>query len=161
MYENARYPLSAEVIGRHGEAWRMIAAPGPFWTAAERVAMVAEARAATACRLCQRRKAALSPFAVRDEHDTASSLPPALIDMIHRIRTDPGRYTRTVFDDVLAAGISRERYVETVSVVNASVIVDTMHASLGLPLPNLPTPQPGEPTGQPEPDVVDGGAWVP
>ncbi len=161
MYEDTRYPVSAEVIERHDEAWRLIAAPGAFWNGAERVQIVAETRAATACMLCERRKAALSPFAVDGEHDSVSDLPPVLIEMIHRMRTDPGRYTRTVFDGVLAAGISRERYIEAVSVVNATVIVDTMHAALGLPLPDLPTPEPGPPTGQAAPDVVDDGAWVP
>ena len=161
MYEDTRYPVNPQVVERHAEAWRMIAAPGAFWSGAERVQMVAEARAATVCTLCAERKAALSPFAVDGEHDAVSDLPSALIDMIHRIRTDPGRYTRTVFDGVLGGGISREHYVEAVSVVNASVIVDTMHAALGLPLPDLPVPQPGKPTGQAEPDVVDEGAWVP
>ena len=161
MYEDTRYPVSPQVVKRHEEAWRMIAAPGAFWSAAERVQVVAEARAATVCALCAERKAALSPFAVDGEHDAVSDLPSALIDMIHRIRTDPGRYTRTVFDGVLGGGISREHYVEAVSIVNASVIVDTMHAALGLPLPDLPVPQSGKPAGQPEPDVVDEGAWVP
>ena len=161
MYDETSYPVSAEVIERHAQAWRLIATPGPFWSGAERVQMVAEARAATACALCVRRKAALSPFAVEGEHDAVSDLPPVLIDMIHRLRTDPGRYTRTVFDGVLAVGISREHYLEAVSVVNAAVIVDTLHAALGLPLPDLPTPESGAPIGQPAPDVVDDGAWVP
>ena len=161
MYDETSYAVSAEVIERHAQAWRLIASPGAFWSGAERVQMVAEARAATACALCVRRKAALSPFAVEGEHDAVSDLPPVLIDMIHRLRTDPGRYTRTVFDGVLAVGISREHYLEAVSVVNAAVIVDTLHAALGLPLPDLPTPESGAPIGQPAPDVVDDGAWVP
>ena len=166
MYDGTLYPLSPEVIERHAEVWRMIGAPGPFWSGGERVRMVAEARAATACGLCAERKAALSPFAVEGEHDlahgpTGFELPPALVDMIHRLRTDPGRYTRAVFDDVLAAGITRERYIEAVGVVNAAVIVDSMHSFLGLPLPDPPTPEVGEPTGQPAPDLVEGGAWVP
>ena len=94
MYEETHYPVSAEVIERHDEAWRLIAAPGAFWNGAERVQIVAEARAATACMLCERRKAALSPFAVDGEHDSVSDLPPVLIDMIHRMRTDPGAATR-------------------------------------------------------------------
>lgn len=161
MYEDTHLPVSPEAIERHAEAWRSIAAPGAFRTGAGRVQMVAEARAATACMLCERRRAALSPFAVDGEHDSVSDLPPVPVDMIHRLRTDAGRYTRTVFEDVLAAGISRERYIEVVSVVSAAVIVDTMHAALGLPLPDLPTPEPGPPSGQPAPDVVDAGAWVP
>lgn len=160
MYETA-YPVNAEVVRRHEEALGIIAAPGAFWSAAERVAMVEEARAAMACRLCAERKAALSPFAVEGRHDSVSDLPAALVDVIHRMRTDPARFTRTVFDGVMAAGISTEHYIETVAVVNAAVIVDTMHLSLGLEPPPLPPPEPGAPAGQERPDVVDDGAWVP
>ena len=60
-----------------------------------------------------------------------------------------------------AAGIPAERYIEAVSVVCTSVIVDTFHNALGLPVPDTLPPEPGPPTGQEPPRVVDAGAWVP
>ena len=75
MYADTRYPINDQVVQRHEEAWQAIGAPGPFWSGAERVQMVAEARAATDCDLCRRRKDALSPFAVQGAHDTASDCP--------------------------------------------------------------------------------------
>ena len=48
-----------------------------------------------------------------------------------------------------------------VSVVNTSVIVDTLHRSLGLDLPVLPESEPGEPSGAYDQNAVDEGAWVP
>ncbi len=144
----------------HAESWRQIGQPGAFLTAAERVEAVRASRDALTCEFCAERKAALSPNAVQGEHDSSGQLPPPVVDMIHRLRTDPGRLTRAWFDQVTAV-ISRERYVELVGVVTSAVIIDTLHNALGLGLPELPVPQPGEPSGQANPDAVDGGAWVP
>lgn len=160
MYET-HYPVRADLRDKHAEAWRLIARPGPFWNAEARVQMVHEARAALACDLCRRRKDALSPNVVQGTHDAASALPAAVIDMIHRVRTDPARMTRSVFDGVLDAGIPAESYLEAVSVVCTSVIVDTFHNALGLAAPATLPPEPGEPTGQEPPQVEDAGAWVP
>ena len=161
MYELTDYPLREGLIEAHEKVWENIAGPGPFWTGAERIAMVAESRTATSCLLCAKRRQALSPYAVDGVHDSETDLDAVIIDMIHRIRSDPGRLTRNMFDQVMGAGITPEQYIEIVGVVNSSVIIDTLHAALGLPLAELPTPQPGAPTGQPPANVTEAGAWVP
>ena len=139
----------------------MIGGPGASWRGAERVSMVAEARAALDCPLCAERRAALSPNAVGGDHTAVTALPGIIVDMIHRIRTDSGRVTKAMFDGVTGAGFSREAYVEVVGVVNTSVIIDTMHQSLGLEVPALPASVDGEPTGRFDTTTVDEGAWVP
>lgn len=154
-------PLRDNLRAGHASAWRSIAEPGAFWTGTQRVAMVAEARHALSCDLCARRQAALSPFTETGEHDSVTDLQPPIIELIHRLRTDPGRLTRSWFDGIIGAGISQGEYVEAVSVVTSSVIVDTLHASLGLPLADLPAAQSGQPNGQIDENTVDGGAWVP
>jgi hypothetical protein len=74
------------------EAWRRLGLPGTWWTGQERQAIAQECRAATGCAFCATRAAALSPLTVAGRHDVAEpSLPPAAIEAIHRIRTDPGR----------------------------------------------------------------------
>ena len=161
MYDDTHHPVRSALREAHLEAWRMIAMPGPFWDADARAQIVHEARAALSCDLCRRRRDALSPNAVAGTHDAASDLPPALVDMIHRVRTDPARMTKSVFEGVIAAGIPAEQYIEAVSVVCTSVIVDTFHNALGLPVPDTLPPEPGPPTGQDAPRVVDAGAWVP
>ena len=157
-------PLRSNLTEAHALSWRSIGEPGAFWSGLERVQMVACSRAATNCKLCEERKAALSPFAVRGEHDEisgSSDLAPVLVDAIHRIRSAPGRLTKTVFDQVIAAGIGEPAYVEMVSVVNSSVIIDTLHRSLGLPLPELPEAVGGAASGEYNTAAVDRGAWVP
>ena len=161
MYEQTDYPLRKHLVEAHERVWENIAEPGPFWTGAERTSMVAESRTAASCHLCEARRQELSPYAIDGAHNSETDLDDVIIDMIHRIRSDPGRITRNMFDQVMNAGISPERYIEVVSVVNSSVIIDTLHAALGLPLAALPSPKPGMPTGQPPANVTDEGAWVP
>lgn len=153
-------PLSDEIRAAHGAALEAIARPGPFWTGRERLGMVAEARASIDCDVCARRKAALSPNAHDGRHDGPAGLQPTVVDAVHRIRTDPARLTRSVFDSVTAV-LSPAAYVEMVSVVTTSVIIDTLHRALGLALPPLPEAEDGEPTGDPPGDTVEEGAWVP
>ena len=58
-------------------------------------------------------------------------------------------------------GLSKQQYVEIVSVVTSSVIVDTLHNAMGLGVPRLPDPQSGRPTQNFNSAAVDDGAWVP
>ena len=153
-------PLRDDLKQAHADALRTIAQPGPSWTAAQRLNMVRTARAATACPLCAERKTALSPSAVTGTHDGPAELGVLAVDTIHRIRTDPGRLTRSWFDAVTRE-IEPAAYVELVSVVNTSVIIDTLHRALGLEVPELPAPVPGPPTAEAPGDTVDEGAWVP
>lgn len=158
MYDNV-LPLSTELRDAHDAALKSICRPGPSWTGTERRAMVESARSATSCSYCAARKSALSPSHTPGEHADGGHLPAIVVDAIHRIRTDPGRLTRAWFDEVTAA-IGQPAYVELVSVVNTSVIIDTLHSALEQPLPSLRGAEPGEPTRAGTGDVVDEGAWV-
>ena len=154
-------PLRDDLREGHAAAWADIGNPGVAWTGAERVAIVAEARAALDCSLCNDRKSALSPYAVNGAHDAASDLPAPVVDGIHRLRTDPQRLTRAWFDSLVPEYLSQSAYVELVSVVCTSVIVDTEHNALGLPVPTVPDAADGEPGGELLDDTVDIGAWLP
>ena len=124
------------------------------------MAIIREARQSLDCDLCRRRLAALSPNAVDGDHDTVSDLSPVAVDVIHRIRSDPARMSKSVFDNALANGMTDSEYIELVGVVATSVVIDTLHQGLGLPLPETLEGSDVAPLGQQEPDVVDDGAWV-
>lgn len=160
MYAELQYPIRSALRESHESVWRRIAETGSYWSGVDRVAMVHEARASLSCTLCQNRAKALSPNAVSGNHDAASKLPPLAVDLIHRIRTDPGRYTKTVFDR-FCKEYSTGQYVEIVSVVATSVIVDTMHSSLSLSPPELGPPDPTHPRKNEPALVEEGGAWLP
>lgn len=154
-------PLRDDLREGHAAAWADIARPGVSWTGAKRVAILAEARAALDCSFCGARKSALSPNAVEGDHDSASALAAPIVDAIHRLRTDPQRLTRTWFDSLVPDQLSQPAYAELVSVVCTSVIIDTQHNALGLPVADLPDPIDGEPGGDLLDDTVDIGAWLP
>ena len=156
----AHLPLSQHLRDSHAESWSLIGSPGGFFSSRDRVEMVRVAREALTCELCAARKEALSPHAVSGEHNVVSSLPEVVVDMIHRMRTDPGRLTKSWFDAVVR-DITQPEYVEIVSVVNSSVIIDTLHNALGLGVPRLPETKPGRPSKSFNSDAVNEGAWVP
>src|SRR5271169_485456 len=86
----------------HRALWEHVRAPGSWWTGSQRVAMVAESRAAEECLLCQTRKQALSPHAVLGQHQSRAALAEGAVDVVHRLRTDPGRLSRAWYDRALA-----------------------------------------------------------
>ena len=107
------------------------------------------------------RKAALSPRGVEGAHTSLGRLPEAAVEAIHMIRNDPGRLTRRWFDDVLAAGLSPEAYVELVGVMNTATIIDGFARGIDEAPAPLPSVRPGEPSRETNDKVVDVGAWVP
>lgn len=126
-------------------AWDRLSSPGTWWSASERLAIVDEARRATQCGLCRRRKEALSPYTIEGKHDSSGVLPENIVEVIHRIRTDSGRLRQAWFDEVLAAGLTDAAYVEIVGVIATATALDTFDRALRLPLRPLPTAKPGEP----------------
>ena len=150
-----------DLAAAHARAWARIARPGSWWDGAARVAIAAETRHASSCALCRWRKEALSPLSVAGTHDSLGQLPDLVVEVAHRVRTDPGRLSERWYHSVLAAGLTEEQYVETVSVVAHVVAIDTMARGLGLdPLP-LPRPEPGVASQYRPAGAKPGGAWVP
>ena len=134
---------------------------GTWWDGSQRVAIAAETRHALSCALCRRRKEALSPAAIEGEHDSLGALPETVIEVVHRVRTDPGRLSERWFRGVLAAGLTEEQYVETVSIVAHVVAIDTMGRGLDFDLLPLPPPQPGTPLQYRPPGARPGCGWMP
>ena len=90
-YRPSPLPLRDDLVAAQRRAWvpadgtgRVVDGRGAAGDRRQKM----ETRAATDCRLCQDRKAALSPYAVTGSHTAATNLPDILIDVIHRIRTD-------------------------------------------------------------------------
>jgi hypothetical protein len=161
LYSESPAPIRADLAAAHARAWARIARPGTWWDGPARVAIAAETRQAPLCALCRRRKDALSPLAVEGAHDSLGQLPEPAIEVVHRVRTDPGRLGKGWYRNVIARGLSAEQYVEIVSIVAHVVAIDTMARGLGLdPLP-LPDPEPGLPTRRRAASARPGGAWVP
>lgn len=160
-YAQAGLPVRAEIPDAHRRAWRHLARPGSFLSGAQRVAVAAEVRRAWDCALCRERREALSPESVHGEHETATDLSDAAIEMIHRVTTDPGRLSRRWFDSLRAGGLGDGEYVEILGVLVSTISIDQFCRGLGVPLHALPEPEPGSPSGRRPAGLVDDGAWVP
>ena len=160
-YAAASTPVRADLVEAHQKLWQKLAEPGTWWTGAERVAIAAEVRKAWTCTLCTDRKSALSPSAVDGEHDTHGVLPSAVVEMIHRVTTDPGRLSKDWYERLLADGVEDTHYVEALGVVVRTVSVDSFCRGLGIPPHPLPTPIPGEPSRRRPPQAQMDAAWVP
>ena len=141
-------------------AWSRIAAPGTWWTGAERVAIAAEARNAPSCELCRRRKEALSPYTVAGEHDALGALGAPLVEVVHRIATDAGRLKRSWLRAMLGGDLTEEQYVETVGVVALITALDTFDRALGRAPRPLPAAQPGAPSRRRPAGAKLDLAWV-
>lgn len=159
-YAGLPLPIPDAMRAAHRRAWERLAAPGSWWTGAEKVAIAAEVRAARTCALCRERKAALSPHTVAGEHTASGALSAPAVEAAHRIASDPGRLTRAGYEKTRAAGLSEGHYVELLGVVVTLVNLDALHRALGVPPEPLPAPRTGEPS-RVRPPASLAGAWVP
>ncbi len=161
FYASAPITIRDDLAAAHGRAWGRIGRPGTWWDGAQRVAIAAETRHAPSCALCRRPKEALSPAASEGKHDSLGAMPEVVVEVVHRVRTDPGRLSEKWFRSVIAAGLSEEQFVETVSVVAHVVAIDTVARGLGFDLLPLPPPEQGRPSQYRPRGAKPSGAWVP
>ncbi len=158
----SRFRVREDLIATHRETLASLASAGTWWSGAERRAIASEARAARDCGLCAERKAALSPSSVDGSHTGPSDLAPEVVDVIHRIVTDPGRLTRSWYERVLTAGaLNEQRYVELVSVAVRMNALDVFARAIGVESPELPAAAPGAPTRARPASARVEAAWVP
>ena len=98
-------PMRGDLKSALSRAWSEVPRTGAWLTGEQRLAVAREARRAWACKLCQRRKQALSPYGSEGSHDSVSGLPEGWVETIHRIVTDSGRITEDWYDTMIATGI--------------------------------------------------------
>ena len=103
-------------------------------------------RHAPDCELCQLQNAALSPSAVEGTHDSVTDLPPAYVEIIHRVIIDPTRLSKYWFECVIASGLAETVYVEIVAVIGIVHSVDVFCRTLDISALALPAPASGQPT---------------
>ena len=152
-----RLPIRESLVREMAVAWTRLASPGTWWTGAERLAIVREARHGLGCELCKQRKTALSPYTVVGEHDALDELPEVVVEAIHRLVTDAGRITEKW---VRALDLEETHYVEIIGIIATLTGLDTLHTSLGLPLAELPRAIPGEPVRHKPLGAKRNLAWV-
>ncbi|MEE2892663.1 MAG: alkylhydroperoxidase-related (seleno)protein [Pseudomonadota bacterium] len=161
QYDVEPAELAETYAASHERFWDRLARPGTWLTAAERVAVVEEARAARNCEACARRRAALSPEVDVGEHAWATDLPLPWREVIHRIATDPGRLSSAWFERSVGKDLSHEQYVEILATLVHAGVVDLFCLGIGVDEHPLPAPQAGEPSRHRPAQIVHDEAWVP
>lgn len=160
-FAGADLPIRSNLIEAHERAWSAIARPGTWLTGERRVAVAAEIRHALKCSLCARIQEALSPNAVKGEHETLGRLSAAEAELVHRVVNDPGRLSEAWSQSVLARGLGEGEYIEIVGLIAMVMVMDTCHRALGLPPRHLPAPVAGEPTRYRPTGAKKKAAWLP
>jgi hypothetical protein len=125
--------------------WARLGSAGATWAGSERVAMVAQARAA------------------RDGHYVTAALAPPVGEAVEVVAARPASIRRATVELLVAQPElgGHAGYVELVGVVSRAVAIDTVFESLGLDRPALPRPLDGAPSGRLDDRARPGKAWVP
>ncbi len=151
-------PIRAEIGEAQAAAVRRWSAPGTWWTAAERVAIVEEVRRARdADELPPWTAPSSVPGLISDHHP----LPAFAVDVIWRVTNHVTTLTREWYGALVPAALSAGHYVELLSLVAQVNMVDRFADGLGLGRIEVGPAAPGEPTRT----TPDGAAvtthWVP
>jgi hypothetical protein len=144
--------IRPDILAAQRQVWERIAAPGHWWTGAQRVAIAAQARAA-------RSQRSQAPW-LRELPDAGNALPEAAVKTARMIAADAPKIDRGwVTQQVDALGDAA--YIELSAVVACVCAIDTYADALGVDYEPLPTPWPGEPDRVRNESVADAGAYVP
>jgi len=161
-YEHVAAPVRKEFAESHQRFWDRLAAPGTWWTGAQRVAIAREARSAADCAYCKERKAALSPHTKTGRHGVVTDLSPCAIEVVHSIMNDASRLTRKWYASRIAEGLSEGQYVEIVGTVVAVLSIDRFCRGVGVAEHPFPLPLAGDPSRyRPASAATEAQAWVP
>ena len=159
-YDAAPLPLRqdlGEALNRNHER---LAQPGCWLDGNQRLAVVAEARHAPDCALCQASAEAISPYAVAGAHDGLGELPGAWVDVIHRVAMDSGRLSARWYGEARRGGMLEDEIIEVISVAVQAVVIDSFTAAIDMDSPPLPPPAPGRPARHHRSDAKTGPGWA-
>ncbi len=150
LYDVSELAIRSTLTDVHEQTLASFAAPGRWWTGAERAALVAEARDARA-------EAGLQ---ARTPGHAGASLPDAARRVARRVAVSTNDLDRAFCDDALAEGLRDGEYCETVGVVSRAVNMDVFARGIGLKPRALPPARPGEPSRRRPQTAIDEGAWI-
>ena len=149
-----RHSVRPDILAAHQQFWQRLSRPGCYFRGAERVAIVAQARAA---------RTQPSSGAPREAQSADIPLSIAAAEAARTIAVDARGIDRAWFRRI-ADDLGEGAYVEGVAVTVQGIAVDAFATAIGVPLEPLPTPQPGEPDAAlaaADDELADVGAFVP
>ena len=144
-YAGCEWPISERVAGAHRRSWERLAAPGFWWTGAQRVAIAEECRRAAAF----------------EGGSGSALLPEAAVHTVQKMVVDNANLSREWVEEVCAAeGMSDAHYIELLGVLVHVFSIDELHRALDLPLEPLPAPLAGESSRRRPTGARQGDGWL-
>jgi len=151
-YDKTPIDVPDDIARSHREAWQLLAAPGTWWTAAERLGIAVRARKRFAARS--------TPPWLREVPSPPATLDRTTAAVVDKVTLDARAIDRD-WAEWASGELGAERYVELVAVVATIVMLDVYAEAVGVDLTPLPYPEPGEPSRQRPDGLGDIGAYVP
>lgn len=150
--------VRGDLAEAHELAWSHVARPGSWWTGAQRVELAATALLAVTD------DEPLPPWVAVSMSDRLSAdrvAPDVAHDVVYRIARHAGTMTADVYRHA-ADELGALAYVELCGIVSTVAAVAHFCRNIGVARPDLPTPEPGEPT-RAQPDELARAElnWVP
>lgn len=144
--------VRADLVASHRASLAHVAAPGARFDAARRVQIAAVARDAF--------------LAADPSPPWARSFGDPVLDGAYRLARHAGTLTEQWYEQLVAGeppdGLHPLDWVEVVGIVVATVPPMAFARAIGAPLPALPDPQPGDPTGEEAEELAPATLnWVP
>ncbi|MAF47457.1 MAG: hypothetical protein CMM10_04275 [Rhodospirillaceae bacterium] len=154
FYADSTYPVREDVAAIHAYQFEQLGSPGTWGTAAQRIAIVSEAREAG------------YQAGVLEIPDNPGTMPEMELSdvarrVVHRLAVSPKDMDQDFYDQALEEGLSDVEYVEIVGLIARFTCFDVFARGIGIPLKPLPAPQPGQPTRDRPATAVLEKAWVP
>ncbi len=155
LYDNAPIDVPAELAALHEKQIDALSEPGTWYSGAQRLAIVAEARAA--CCAAGMQESDGGAEAMKD----AAELSAAARRIAGQLAAHPQPFQYPVYQQALSEGLTDAQYVEIVGLVSRITNFDVFARGIGADVASLPAAQAGEPT-QIRPDTaMEEEAWVP
>lgn len=126
--------VRADLAAAHAVSLRHVATPGTHFTAQQRLRIAAVARDAYL-------DPDPSPPWVRPFAES-------VLDVAYRLARHAGTITEQWYEQIITDGMHPLEWVEVVGIVVATVPAVAFARAVGLPVPELPSPEPGEPHGR-------------
>ncbi len=158
LYAEAGIPVRADLALAHQQTVESWAAPGDWWSASERLAIVNEVRRA---RAADELPPWVRPSTVDGLIDAGHVLPAAAVDAVWRLTNHSGTLTGEWYQQAIDEGLSPEQYVELVGVVATANCLEVFAAAIGIDSIPLPVPAEGEPVRQSVAGAAVRSHWVP
>lgn len=156
LYSDSKHPVREAIATAHQQTLASFASPGQWFSAAERAAIIHEARGA---RIQAGVQEALANSSI-DQPANTTSLPDSVKNLARQVAVDTKDLTADFYEDSLDAGLTDCEYVETVGVVARSLSVDIFCRGIGVDTRALPPLSAGAPSRIRPTTAVHEKAWA-